>query len=410
MENPYLKPFFSRFLRILLKTLFLVILIFVFFWIGGEKIVENKIKNFVKKNILQERVQETIKLPEPTNPKTVNYQWKYNGKSYELEETLYESYYNFYASSPKTYSYSEGELPQNWEEKYFQMFLDHPSEDKTLSEIAEKLKDLGIKNKLGDDQIVELVLSFVQNIPYDNIKAKRILFGNEMDPSAAPDYPYEVLYTKTGVCSDKSILAYSLLTELGYGASFFIYNEANHMAIGIKCPENYSNYDSGYCYAETTSLGNKIGLIPELDTINNVATSVKEIEYFDKNSSSSSNSKELGQVNIMNRTDGEEYQGIVKTIQTQKKINDLKTFLNKERSSLTSLKSELSESLNEIKDLKNKLDNLMKKKDYDTYNDLVPKYNKLVSGYKDDSENYNDRVNEYNEKVNEYNNLIKSFY
>lgn len=411
MENTTNKPLLGKFLRGFLELLLLFMLVSVFFWMGGEKIIENKVRQYVgsKNNSI-----ETVKLPAPTDPVRIAYQWEYNGRQYSIEETLFNSYYDFYSNLPKTYSYYEGELAQNWEEEYFNMFLAHPTEDKTILELVAKIKELGVKNNLSDDQIVELVLSFVQNITYDEAKAKKILSENNLnqleDVESAPDYPYEVLYKKLGVCSDKSLLAYSLMRELGYGAAIFVYDAENHMSIGIRCPEKYSTYDSGYCYAETTNPGNKIGLIPDLNTMDNTASSAKEIGLFDENQGASSDLKTIGEAKIISKSDGKSYGGIIKTIATQQKITDLKVFLGKEKGVLNSIRSSLSNDQNKITDLKDKMEKLLKKEDFSEYNDLVPKYNEKITKYKKDLNDYNNRVKNYNQKVKEYNSLIKSFY
>ncbi len=410
MRNTIFKPFFWKFLRSFLKLLILIILIGIFFLTDGEKIIEDGIRQYANK---QNQPKE-IQLPTPSNPIEMIYEWKYGGHLYTLKETLYGSFYDFYASQPKTFSYYEENLPQNWEEEYFNMFLNYPAEDKTIPELAAKIKELGLNNNLDDDHIVELTLSFVQNLPYDEDKAKRILSENQTDQSKntadAPNYPYEVLYKKTGVCSDKSLLAYALIREMGYGAAIFVYKAENHMSIGIKCPQNYSTYASGYCYAETTNPGNKIGLIPELDVTNNKASDVKEIEYFDNNEDSSLSLKTIGAAKIINAVDGKTYKGIIRTIAIQQDITDLKIFLNKEKNVLNSTKNTLLKKQNEISDLKDKLDKLLAKKNYTEYNDLVSKYNNQIRSYQKDLKDYNSHIKNYNQKVNEYNNLIKNFY
>jgi hypothetical protein len=411
MENTTNKPFFGRFLRNFLELLFLIVLIVVFFGAGGEKILEEKIRQYIG---TQDQPIEKKPLPEPSDPVEMAYEWKYNGQKYSIKETLFSSYYNFYSTLPKTYSYQEGELAQNWEEEYFGMFLGYPIEDKTIPELAVKIKELGTKNNLSDDQIVELALSFVQNIPYDEIKAKRILSGNNLsqseDAENAPDYPYEVLYKKLGVCSDKSLLAYSLIKELGYGVAVFVYDAENHMSIGIKCPQNYSTYNSGYCYAETTNPGNKIGFVPELDVADNKAASAKEIELFGDNQNTSSNSKIIGEARIINKIDGEVYGGVVQTVATQGKISELKAFLSQEKKSLDAMRTTLLNSQNKIAEKKNSMDKLLAKDNYAEYNDLVPEYNEKIASYQKDLKKYNARIKNYNTKVKEYNSLIKSFY
>jgi hypothetical protein len=404
MENATKGKFFNKLFLGLTRLFFLGIFLFVFFWFHGEKIIEGKFKQLTQK----ETVQKTeIKLPALTGSKEVTYTWKYAGKSYTLTETLYESAYAFYTAQPKIYTYVGEQLPENWEEEYFAMFLHHPAEDTTLFDLAQKIKALGEKNKLSEDGIVELTLAFVQALNYDQVKAQKVLNG---DKDATPNYPYEVLYTQQGICSDKSLLAYSLIQALDYGAALFVYDKENHMAIGIQCPKNYSNYASGYCYAETTTTGNKIGLVPELDSVNNQATAIKEFSHFSEEESSASAAKTISEVKIMQKKEGKTYTGILQTFKTQQNINALEKTIAQEKISLKKQKKQLTADLETLEDLKKDLDALREKEKFAEYNKLVPKYNDLLTDYQKAVKNYNKQINSYNEQINTYNKLIKSFY
>lgn len=93
---------------------------------------------------------------------------------------------------------------------------------------------------------VRVLVRFVQNIPYD--------WSDYNSISAKVKYPYETLYLDTGVCADKSLLMAKLLNELGYGVALFNYENENHMAVGIECPYDKSNFKSGYCFIEASDV------------------------------------------------------------------------------------------------------------------------------------------------------------
>ena len=102
-----------------------------------------------------------------------------------------------------------------------------------------------IKKVTGDNNgRARVAISLVQLIPYDKGASEK---GHIR-------YPYEVLYTHTAVCSEKTKLLVYLLQELGFGTAIFKYYEEHHDAVGIQCPVEYSYMNSGYCYVETTSL------------------------------------------------------------------------------------------------------------------------------------------------------------
>ena len=70
----------------------------------------------------------------------------------------------------------------------------------------------------------------------------------------------ETLIWKKGVCSDKSLLLGKILVYLDYKICFFLFDENNHMALGIKTNTN-GFAESGFEFIETTNAF-QIGAIP----------------------------------------------------------------------------------------------------------------------------------------------------
>lgn len=337
------------------------------------------------------------------NPKEAVFNWQYNGANYEITETLYGSLYNFYENSPKTYSY-QGDLPADWEKDYFSMFLKQSANDDSISKIAADIQNLGKKKNLNDDQIVELTLAFVQSIPYDDARAKVILSG-----SGNANYPYETLYENKGVCSDKSFLLANLLKQMGYGTALLVYDNENHMAVGIQCPENYSNYDSEYCYAETTSTGFRIGMIPDIDPNKGSAVAIEQLGTFNQSEISQFDDQKLGDAKIFAETEGKTYGGIIKSFAIAKQIDSLRTTINSSGKNLVAQKKNITEDENDLNDLEKKMNKLKAKEEYEKYNDLVPDYNDLLKQTQKEIKTYNQNVAAYNQNVNKYNSLVKNF-
>jgi len=350
------------------------------------------------------------KLPAPDESKTITYEWKYKGKNYSLNEELYGSFYKFYNSLPATNVFN-GESQIGWLEKENQLFINGVEEDDTISKLAKSIKSLGEEKKLNENQIVELVATFVQTIPYDTEKFNNRKAGLN-GKAEKPTYPYEVLYDKKGVCQDKSYLAYVLLKEMGYGVSLFLFPdpEDNHMAMGVKCPKEYSNYDSGYCFLETTSLGNKIGTSPNLSKEFGIATSKIELGDF-SNDLTENEYSPLGKIEVLNKVDGKEYTGIIETVNTQKEIDNLLATvrkldgeLNVSSKDLDNQDAEIGKMINKLNKLATDIDNL------DEYNNILSKYKKAVSAFEKDRKAYNAKVANRNQINTRYNNLINSFY
>ncbi|MFA5986528.1 MAG: hypothetical protein WC819_04260 [Parcubacteria group bacterium] len=349
---------------------------------------------------------DEAKLPSPEGEKEVTFNWKYKGKNYSLDEKLYDSYYTFYESLPAQNIFNGESLVGELEKKN-ELFVTENTRDKTIGDLAQAIKSLGEKNDLNEDQIVELVASFVQTIPYDDNE-----YNNRETVVPKEDYPYEVLYKNKGICSDKSYLAYSLLRDLGYGVALFIFPEDQHMAIGVACPREYSNYDSGYCFLETTSMGNKIGSAPSIMEKSRIASSKTELNDFGVDSSEDQ-SHPLGEIEILNKINGRVYTGIIETINTQKEIESLLSAVRKMDGELNVLRKDLNDQNEEIGKMVDKLNKLAKSSDnsaYDDYKKLYAKYKNAVANFEEDRKVFNAKVDVRNQLNAKHKKIVESFY
>lgn len=174
------------------------------------------------------------------NPKTIHYTYTLRGVSSQIEFTVYGGLYNYLVSAEdSTVSYvfqppSSEEIRRTVTLRY----VNEKTEQSELNNLANIIKQITPNQ---DDQ-ARIAISLVQNIPYD--------YDALTIDSVDWKYPYEVLYTNTGVCGQKSILLVCLLRDLGYGCVIFEF--PNHAAVGISCPSEYAYY-SGYAFVESTS-------------------------------------------------------------------------------------------------------------------------------------------------------------
>ncbi|MCX6778560.1 MAG: hypothetical protein NT157_06825 [Candidatus Micrarchaeota archaeon] len=152
---------------------------------------------------------------------------------------MYEGLDDYLAGLPRTYYCTGGVCPSDSE-----LQLRFLNEDHQRDELLLLVDAIESRTENKDDQ-ARIAISLVQNIPYDKVAADTDNLENR--------YPYEVLFDNKGVCEEKSRLLAFLLREFGYGAVLFSYERENHMAVGIKCPEQYSLSNMGYCFIETTN-------------------------------------------------------------------------------------------------------------------------------------------------------------
>lgn len=174
------------------------------------------------------------------NPINKSYPVNFNGLN-KIEITLHNSVYDYFVDED-SFLY-EGDS--------YEKFLTNKNDEYIIKEIVNQT--INATNSEGDKAVRTLVM-FVQKIPYD--------WESLTSQSYYMKYPYETLYTNMGICSEKSILLAKLLDELGYGVALFNYVFADHMAVGIACPYEKSNFKTGYCFIEATDIY-PIGEIPQ---------------------------------------------------------------------------------------------------------------------------------------------------
>jgi hypothetical protein len=154
------------------------------------------------------------------------YNFKYQNLAQQISLNLSPTLYNQYVNSPKVLTYQVGHEPANLRDSFYALFLKIKSGDTSLDDAIYKLKAIALQNNLNADQTVDLVMAFVQFIPYDQAKLNANPQANN-----DPYYPYETLYLDRGVCSDKTFLAIALLRKLGYGAAILDFPDINHTAV-----------------------------------------------------------------------------------------------------------------------------------------------------------------------------------
>ena len=350
-------------------------------------------------------------LPMQTDPKAQHFEWSSGGKKYAIDTTLYASTYQFYRALPTGVPLGvSGAQDREWWAALDTLFVTPAQGDETVAHIAQAIRSAGERQQLSDNKMVELVAAFVQSIPYDQMKTDRRASGQDGETEKTT-YPYEVLYEGKGVCQDKSYLAYALLRELGYGVALFLFPDPadNHMAVGVACPAEYANYDSGYCFLETTGKGNKIGIIPSLIPGSRVATA--DIALSDGASEiTESHYQTLGRVEIVNTTLGKEYTGIVDTLKTRDTLARLKATINTSKQELQARAAVTREEEATLSQWESKMAKLKRQERYDEYNDLVKPYNRLVDTLERHVAEYNALVEKSNALVKQYNTLSKNFY
>lgn len=140
-----------------------------------------------------------------------------------------------------------------------------PDDDIYINQAVEYFEQVAWQEGFSNEERLNFVLAFVQDLPY-----KSDIITAPYDEY--PRYPVETLFDHGGDCEDTSILAASLLSEMGYDVVLLELIDANgisnHMALGINLPMEHGKFfqfrdtDRRYFYVETTGGHWKIGDIP----------------------------------------------------------------------------------------------------------------------------------------------------
>lgn len=135
-------------------------------------------------------------------------------------------------------------------ERYYSAIAYDPAQDQMYEKLFGVFDAYGKEHALTSDEYIELLTTYVQNIPYKTSKTEI-------------KFPIETVIDDWGDCDDKSILLAGLLDKKGYDAGVFLFKKDNHMAAGVKGGYQTEYEDSGYSIIETTRYA-YIGEVPEL--------------------------------------------------------------------------------------------------------------------------------------------------
>ena len=193
------------------------------------------------------------------------YYWEYDGKGHTYSTGLDpDTYYQF-----KSLDHDITD-ENDWPIGYIRFIT--PEEDYVIS-LANDLDNMAQSEGFDDEDTVNFILAFVQNIDYKLDNYTTYAGGNEY-----PKYPIEMLWDESGDCEDGSNLFASLMEALGYQTVFLLVgasmdpnedvDRVNHAMVGVAIDGGSGAYysfegDSNkYFLCETTAPGPTAGYHP----------------------------------------------------------------------------------------------------------------------------------------------------
>jgi hypothetical protein len=136
-----------------------------------------------------------------------------------------------------------GETEQAFSSRLWRLAIDDPHQAGLYASIASSLRRTRDRLGLSGDEYAELIIAYVQQMPYDARAARDL---------APTRYPIVTAVGGTGVCADKSLLLAGLLWHEGYRVALLDFVAEAHMVVGLAVPApGYQG--SGFAFVESTA-------------------------------------------------------------------------------------------------------------------------------------------------------------
>lgn len=144
--------------------------------------------------------------------------------------------------------------------EYLRTYGSDPAMDELYDNLLVQLRNCRYQDggNLTDDQYLELITAFVQQIPYEqNTGSKR-------------KYPIEVIYDKAGDSDEKSQLLAHLLSREGYDVAYLVFTDLGYETLGIRVVKDlpdaslrvFSNGQKDYVFIDA-AVSRFIGSVPD---------------------------------------------------------------------------------------------------------------------------------------------------
>ena len=223
MHNRFLK-FIGIFLFIIILALSAALISAVFF--PKETVIVPKI------------------IPDPTDlqstPIIISYQFPFEKTTVDLTLPINVSVYEGAKQADKSTMIHGNVSEAIWLAGTYRAMVNDPAQEEMYSDLLNEIKKTRLRQKLSDDEYLELIAVYIQSLRYET---------REQNPAK---FPIETVVNRAGDCDDRSLLLAGLLSREGYPVALFLFGPESHMAVGVGS-EDYLYKNTGYAFVETTN-------------------------------------------------------------------------------------------------------------------------------------------------------------
>lgn len=153
-----------------------------------------------------------------------------------------------------------------WQQVYYGLYEQNKTK---LGFIQDSLRHIGDSLRLSRDDFARMVVSFVQDIPYQYILPDSCGGHNDFPCNANVKYgilsQVEFLSTLRGDCDTRTVLLFTLLRNFGYEPVIINSQQYLHSMLALDIPttgEYLTHRGKRYAFWETTNVGWLPGMLP----------------------------------------------------------------------------------------------------------------------------------------------------
>jgi len=175
------------------------------------------------------------------------YSWTHVGRTWSLAHRFSAASYQFFQGLPRVLGFAR-----------YDRYVTDRRDDPQVQSLLDALQQLAVAAGLDSWARLNLVIAFVQGIPYAAEEAEY------------PRYPLETLVDRQGDCEDMAILAAALLQRMHFDVVLLAFTEEQHMALGLCVTLPVTQHErtafvwegKDYYYVEVTGPGWAVGEVP----------------------------------------------------------------------------------------------------------------------------------------------------
>jgi hypothetical protein len=221
----------NRFLKLIGIFLFIIIL--------ASSAVLISAVFFPKETVIVPKI-----IPDPTDlqssPIIISYQFPFEKTTVDLTLPINVSVYEGAKQADKLTMIHGNVTEAIWLSGTYRAMVNDPAQEEMYSDLLEEIKKTRLRQKLSDDEYLELIAVYIQSLRYET---------REQNPAK---FPVETVVDRAGDCDDRSLLLAGLLSREGYPVALFLFGPESHMAVGVGS-DDYLYKNTGYAFVETTN-------------------------------------------------------------------------------------------------------------------------------------------------------------